>query len=238
MDPLNDLCNLCNKTVHIRDNAIVCDLCNSWIHIRCNWLDKNDYKTFQENPNKSFFCLQCLKDIIPYSKLNDNEFDLRSAKGVNFRFIPQISSDVQSPIKQLMYDRLNNWINNLNSELLDDDDTMSNETQCNYFSIDEFKDLSNVSDETFSILHLNIHSIQLHIDEFRTFLSSLNYKFDIIALSETKLQDDLVAHILISGYRNSIHTFTEASKGGGGVSMFLLILITNQETILNFSKAK
>ena len=108
------------------------------------------------------------------------------------------------------------WINNLNSELLDDDDTMSNETQCNYFSIDEFKDLSNVSDETFSILHLNIHSIQLHIDEFRTFLSSLNYKFDIIALSETKLQDDPVAHILISGYRNPIHTFTEASKGGGG----------------------
>ena len=87
--------------------AIVCDLCNSWIHIRCNWLDKNDCKTFQENPNKSFFCLQCLKDIMPYSKLNDNEFELISAKGVNFSFIPQISSDAQSPIKQLMYDRFN-----------------------------------------------------------------------------------------------------------------------------------
>ena len=59
-----------------------------------------------------------------------------------------------------MYDRLNNWINDLNSESLDDDDMISNETKCNYFSIDEFKDLSKDSNESFSILHLNIHSIQ------------------------------------------------------------------------------
>ena len=55
MDPINDLCNSCKSTVHIRDNAIVCDLCNSWIHIRCNWLDKKDYKAFLDDPGKSFF---------------------------------------------------------------------------------------------------------------------------------------------------------------------------------------
>ena len=85
-----------------------------------------------------------------------------------------------------MYDRIINWINDLNSKTIDDD-IFSNETNCNYFTIDELKDLSNDIDESFSIFHLNIHSIQLHIDEFRTFLDSLNYKFDILAFSETKL---------------------------------------------------
>ena len=94
---------------------------------------------------------------MPYSKLNDNKFELISTKGENFSFTPQINN-TQSPIKQLMYDRLNNWINDLNSESLDDDDMISNETKCDYFSIDEFKDHSKDSNESFSILHLNIHS--------------------------------------------------------------------------------
>jgi exonuclease III len=61
---------------------------------------------------------------------------------------------------------------------------------------------------------LNIHSLQLHIDEFRTFLNTLNYKFDIIAISETKLQNEPAINISLPGFRNPIHTFTEATKGG------------------------
>ena len=37
---------------------------------------------------------------------------------------------------------------------------------------------------------------------------------NLIALSETKLQEEPVVHISLSGYRTPIHTFTEASKGG------------------------
>ena len=80
--------------------------------------------------------------------------------------------------------------------------------------MDEFNDLTNDSGESFSILHLNIHSIQLHIDEYRIFLDSSNHKFDIIALSETKLQNEPAVNIFLPGYHNPIHTFTEASKGG------------------------
>ena len=80
MDPINDLCKICNISVHIRDNAIVCDLCNSWIRTRCNWLDKKDYKAFQDDQDKHFYCLLCMNDIMPYSKLNDNEFERISAK--------------------------------------------------------------------------------------------------------------------------------------------------------------
>ena len=182
------------------------------MHIRCNWLDKKDYKAFQDDQDKSFYCLLCMNDIMPYSKLNGIGFERISAKGENFSFTP-LNYVPQSPIKQLMYDRINNWINDLNSKTLDDT-IFTNETNCNYFTVDEFKDLTPDSSKSFSILHLNIHSLQLHIDEFRTFLDSANHKFDIIALSETKLENDPAVNIFLPGYRNHIHTFTEASKGG------------------------
>ena len=129
-----------------------------------------------------------------------------------FSFTP-LNNEPQSPIKQLMYDRINNWINDLNSKTLDDN-IFTNETNCNYFTINEFKDLTPNSNQSFSILHLNIHSIQLHIDEFRTFLDSAKHKFDIIGLTETKLQNDPAVNIFLPGYCNPIHIFTEASKGG------------------------
>ena len=45
-------------------------------------------------------------------------------------------------------------------------------------------------------------------------MDSLNYKFDILAFSETKLQDEPAGNISLPGYCNPIHTFTEAFKGG------------------------
>ena len=128
MYPINNVCRICDISVHIRDNAIVCDICNSWVHTRCNWLDKKDYKAFQDDQDKSFYRLLCMNDIMPYSKLNDNEFERISAKGENFSFTYLNNNDPQSPFKQLMYDRINNWINDLNSKTLDDS-IFSNEKQ-------------------------------------------------------------------------------------------------------------
>ena len=71
---------------------------------------------------------------MPYSKLNDNEFELISFKGFNFNNNNNNNNDAQSR-KQLMYDRIHNWINDLNSRPLDDDTITTN---CNYFTIDEF----------------------------------------------------------------------------------------------------
>ena len=86
--------------------------CFQWEFVCGNlyWLDKKDYKAFLDDPDKSFFVY-------------------------NFN-----NNDAQSPIKQLMYNRINNLINDLNSRALDDD-TITTDTNCNYFTIDEFNDL-------------------------------------------------------------------------------------------------
>ena len=213
MEPSNDLCKICSKKVHKLDNAIVCDICNTWVHTRCNKLDKKDYKTFKDDEDKSFYCLHCMKDTIPFTNLTDTEFYRISGDGDNFNFTASPNVPL-SPIKHLMFDRINNWVNELNSTNLEDNNIEANEMNCNYFTIDEFNGIKNNSNESFSILHLNIHSIQLHIDEFRIFLNTLNHKFDIIALSETKLQNEPAVNINLTGFHNPIHTFTEATKGG------------------------
>ena len=65
----------------------------------------------------------------------------------------------------------------------------------------------------FSILHLNIHSIQKHIEELLIILSALNFEFDIIAISESKLKGEPNVDISLQGYRQPYCTHTDADKG-------------------------
>ena len=66
------------------------------------------------------------------------------------------------------------------------------------------------------ILHLNIHSLELHIEELRIVLKLLEFDFDIICLTETKLKKNVApkSDISIESYQYPVGTPTEASKGG------------------------
>ena len=39
-----------------------------------NYINRNQYKCYQENPDETFLCLKCVEEEIPFTKLNDNEF--------------------------------------------------------------------------------------------------------------------------------------------------------------------
>ena len=66
-----------------------------------------------------------------------------------------------------------------------------------------------------SVFHLNISSLQAHIEELKILLELLEFEFDIIGISETKLLKDEqpVTDISLSNY-TLVHTPTEATKGG------------------------
>ena len=70
------------------------------------------------------------------------------------------------------------------------------------------------SSTALSIFHLSIHSIQLHIDELRILLEILEFKFDIIAISESKLNCQPIVDINLKGYHSPYSKLTEANKGG------------------------
>ena len=110
---------------------------------------------------------------------------------------------------------------------------------CNYYSRDEFSKLKLNPDKNFSILHLNIHSIELHIEELRITLDLLDFSFDIICISESKIQENAEpkSSIDLAGYQPPLSTPTVAKKGG------ILIYVKNGITFkprpdLSFYKAK
>ena len=206
-------CKRCLKSVNNNHNAILCDICESWVHIKCNKYDRKDYNDYKNDPSKTFHCLNCIEDIIPFSKLNDNEFDISVKKGINLLLNPNTNFKYSpSPTQQAMYDKLNILINQSTSN--DSEENSNDYLNCNYYNIDEFNKEKFKSSKSFSILHLNIHSLQLHIDELRMLLEMLNFKFDIIALSESKLQGTPIVDININGYHVPLSTPTNANKGG------------------------
>ena len=87
-------------------------------------------------------------------------------------------------------------------------------TNCYYYSTEEFQKAKFKTSTSFSIFHLNIHSVQLHIEELRILLKILNFKFDIIAISETKLKDQPTVDINLNDYHTPYCKNTEANKGG------------------------
>ena len=110
-------------------------------------------------------------------------------------------------------------MNRLSFEVNDDDDNYSDDDDfidCKYYSIPEFDSQKFHPDKTFSILHLNIASVELHIDDLRIILDMLNFKFDFICLSESKILKDINPKIPIEidGYQSPVGMPTESTKGG------------------------
>ena len=111
-------------------------------------------------------------------------------------------------------------INHLNNELLnniDDNDGDFDLTpiiDCKYLDLDSFKIFK--EDKTkFSLVHLNIASLSLHKEELENVLNILNFKFDVIGISETKIKkgNDPDYKVSIDGYQQ-FSTPTESDKGG------------------------
>ena len=92
-----------------------------------------------------------------------------------------------SDFQQKVFDELNSAINN-NAFDLDTDEGENGDSiptiDCKYYSVEEFASSNLNPDKKFSVLHYNIHSVQLHIEELRVALQLLNFTFDIICISE------------------------------------------------------
>ena len=184
-------CGVCSKAVGDNHRAIEGALFKTWIHIKLNKFDQNDYKFYKDNPDKCFFCIKCSAENIAFASLNDDQFEICVNNGINYLPDTDISFKPSDP-EQRLFNKLNNAINSIASCVVQEDNEENNDLtiDCNYYSLDEFTSAKFNSSKTFSIVHLNIHSIEKHIEEFRVILTMIDFKFDIICLSEIKIQKD------------------------------------------------
>ena len=68
------------------------------------------------------------------------------------------------------------------------------------------------------ILHVNIRSLQKHIDHLQELLSNLNFLPDIIAITETRIKDEPVLNMNISDYKFS---FVKSFNNAGGIGVYI-----------------
>ena len=200
-------CGICTKTVRINHRFIKCILCNYKVHIKCNEPDIKSYELMQKN-ELIMICIKCKKENIPFFSSSNNEITKQANNSQT-----QTSSSIN-----LFFKGINEFNQNQNSNDGDeDDDDDKLPINCKYIDIDSFKFENN---NDFSLFHLNIASLSKHKEELETILTMLNFKFDVIGISETKIKKNSapIYDVSLKGY-NFYSTPTESDKGG--VSLFI-----------------
>ena len=157
-------------------------------------------------------CIKCNESLPFSSNVNDNTHNIYNREMIAseeikslFKGINEVSNDQTENIRS-------------NNEF-----DLSPIIDCKYIDVDSFKMIKKEK-SIFSIIHLNIASLKRHKVELETLLTNLEFKFDIIGISETKIKispeevemqvtPETDYDISLPGYKH-FSTPTESDKGG------------------------
>ena len=90
---------------------------------------------------------------------------------------------------------------------------------CKYYTDNCF--ISHISKNTtpgLSFIHLNSRSLNSNFRQVQAYLTSLNFSFDIIAISETWVNQNSINNFNIQGY-DVYHIMRQTKKGRGWLAM-------------------
>ena len=87
-----------------------------------------------------------------------------------------------------------NLVNNPSDKILNEqDDEFYTQINSRYYDISEFNQIKHNSEFSFNILNTNLASISKHCDELQLTLSLLKTKFDVVGITEHKIQKENIA---------------------------------------------
>ena len=203
-DNLNPVypCGICLKRVGQRMKAVQCDLCNYWNHIRCDGIDNKTYETLKKSLKTDLhYCKLCKEEIFVFQNLSNDQYFASIVKNVEINENMNLKLS-PSPVLKTLF-------NNLDNHNKDE----SNAINCSYY--DFTTPIPNSNKKNNSMFHLNLASLGLHKDELVTALSLLNFEFDVIAVTETKIKAGIapIFDPSLTGYKHFL-TPTECDKGG------------------------
>ena len=211
---VKDPCVLCKKFIAKTHRALRCDICLGWVHIRCNYVSPATYFDYMDNENDpaipvkdNWYCIKCVNSHLPFGILNDKQFYINSKGILTESSLDNISFSLGESEKKIA-----KQISNI---IIESTDPATDSNFCKYYETDTFANKKFNSQQNLSILHLNIASLQFHFDSLLVLLEVLDFSFDCIAISETKINiNTLPAKDLNIPNYHIYSTSTEASKGG------------------------
>ena len=194
--------------------------------------------------NKTWVCPICVSSSLPFGQLDENQWVL-----FNLDKNDLVSDDINLVPNAEISKFAANCDQIQNSLVgIDDDELSSTTVDSKYYDISQLNSLSPHLSSSFGMFHVNIASLNKHIDDLRLIISALESKFDVIGISEHTFRKGSTPknNIDIPGYqshggtsfylKNNIN-FTErhdlALNSLGNLSLLLLKLIFQKGKILS-----
>ena len=210
-------CHKCDNKLYSSE-VLTYIFCKNPVHKKCCGLSNIEYRNFSND--NTWVCRKCIDDTFPFSKLDDYELHYELAQvdlnetlfelheeTTHFNFKPFSFTEYNEFSQEAELDPENNLFNNIDID-------------CEYFTDEQFRGNYKGNSRGLSIIHFNCRSMSANFDKIEDYLHDLEYKFDIIAISETWLSDnDDHDEWTMSGY--SSYFSSRIGKRGGGVAIFV-----------------
>ena len=184
------LCNICLKNVF--SDSLHCASCLTQVHKRCARL--ND--AFNNSSNVDDYHWNC-KDCIELSSIfnindNNNTNVALNTCHCSYFYNEKVNPDIN--LKNIFY------------------------VNTPYFTTEQFENTMHDT-KGISIIHINCRSLYANFEKLKILLDNLEFVFDVIALTETWINEDNANIFSLDGYV-FCHT-NRTNKKGGGVALYI-----------------
>ena len=223
------ICPVCTKQCFNSQNQIQCSSCHCYVHhgnrLNCSGLTDAEFQLHVGDQFKPYDCDHCISE----RNSRNNRYNLTCLpftheSDINIFNAPTINQ--RPDVKSLSPEELRKFVSqcksiqehiNLQSDVVEDD-FFSTQVNSKYYDLKQFNKLKPDISSSLSLMHVNIASLNLHIDDLKTVLARLNTNFDIIGISEHKIRSGTTPsnNIEISGYREFEFEPTGTTHGGVG----------------------
>ena len=170
---------------------------------------KNIQKYCTAPYDTNWICLSCTMintaGIFPFTLENDES--LLALNSIN---LPSCTYLMPS------YEITSQLINLPNLSDYDIDENVNCQINSQYYAIEELGSLE-AADKDFSLLHINIHRLPLHLDELLGLLSNIDIDFKVIGLSEIKLPKHIIVFVLTLIFLDTNPSYSNSASGGVGI---------------------
>ena len=223
----DETCNVCSKKVVQKNSAIPCPSCRCLTHKKCSNLSQKDIDDLKVNKNL-WECPTCMSDKFPFMTADDADIYMDSfnsnwtcnCKTKTQKYVP---SPISNEYKLILnsHDENDHKYDDMYLEDFDEnfDQYHSLKPDFKYYETHQFHTMTEKVKNSFSVFHTNISSLQGNGDNLHNLLASLEFKFDVIALSETWNPDykKNFQPPILPGYNKYKGTTGSSLKGGCGV---------------------
>ena len=179
-------CNTCKQCKkQIIGESICCDSCKNWYDIKCTKINKiSDFTLFSET-KKDWQCNTCTREVFPFNSLDNKIFraildvpkpyktNKKIQELINKPNLPKLNFAEYEPSKYDFYS--------------DIEKNTSLDIHSKYYDTNDFNEMTKDLNPKISVslLHTNISTLTGNGGKLECTLKSLNFEFDIIAVTET-----------------------------------------------------